>query len=173
MNRINLTDSELAALAAHIQRNYDYDDRSGLLVNKRTGKVVRGSKCSQRNGVCRYLQMKFQINGRHYKFLMHVVIWVWHNGCFPTKQLDHIDLDPTNNRIENLREVSGSENQMNTLYPWKPNAKTGLPGVYKHGSGYRIDVTSNQYFFRDKYEAFSHLTLMGRRFKCASCEASE
>jgi hypothetical protein len=34
MNRINLSDGELAALAACIQRNYDYDDLSGKLVKK-------------------------------------------------------------------------------------------------------------------------------------------
>ena len=42
MIRSRLSDSELAALAARIQQNYDYDDRSGLLVNKRTGKVNQG-----------------------------------------------------------------------------------------------------------------------------------
>ena len=57
MTRSRLSDSELAALAARIQRNYDYDDRSGKLVNKRTGKVVRGRKGAQRNGEYRYLNM--------------------------------------------------------------------------------------------------------------------
>ena len=165
MNRKNLTDNELAALATRIQRNYDYNAKSGLLVNKRTGKVVRGSKCSIRNGEYRYLFMDFYINGQRHVVLMHVAVWVWHKGCFPTKQLDHIDLDPTNNRIENLREVSGSENQMNMLYQWKPNAKTGLPGVWKDRGGCRIVVGQHNYYFCDRYEAFCHLTLLGRRYK--------
>ncbi len=80
-------------------------------------------------------------------------------------QLDHIDLDPTNNRIGNLREVMQSENMRNMVYPWKPNAHTGLPGVYKHGCGYRITVAQKHYYFRDRYMAFYHLTLLGRRFK--------
>ena len=48
MNKINLSDGELAVLATRIQRNYDYDDRLGLLVNKRTGKVVKGVKRNKR-----------------------------------------------------------------------------------------------------------------------------
>ena len=69
------------------------------------------------------------------------------------------------NRIENLREVSQSENNMNVLHPWKPNAKTGLPGVNKHGSSYRIKVGQHHYHFCDKYVAFYHLTLLGRKYK--------
>ena len=64
-----------------------------------------------------------------------------------------------------MREVNASENRMNVLHPWKSNAKTGLPGVYRHRSGYQIQVASNQYHFRDRYLAFYHLTLLGRRYK--------
>ena len=136
MTRSRLSDSELAALAARIQQNYDYDDRSGLLVNAKTNRVVRGEKYCKRNGKHRYLSMRAYINGQRYHILMG-----------------------------NLREVSQSENNMNRLYRWKPNADTGLPGVYKHGSGYQINVAHHPYHFRDKYEAFYHLTLLGRRFK--------
>ena len=80
-------------------------------------------------------------------------------------QLDHINGNGFDNHIENLREVSSSENKMNTLYPWKPNAKTELPGVHKNGSGFRIKVASNRYHFRDRFLAFYHLTLLGRRYK--------
>ena len=128
MTRSRLSDSELAALAARIQQNYDYDDRSGLLVNAKTNRVVRGEKYCKRNGKHRYLSMRAYINGQRYHILM-------------------------------------SENNMNRLYRWKPNADTGLPGVYKHGSGYQINVAHHPYHFRDKYEAFYHLTLLGRRFK--------
>ena len=161
MIRTRLSDSELAALAARIQQNYDYDDRSGLLVNKRTGKVVRGMKKGGRP----YRDLRFNFNGRDTLILMHRAIWAWHNGCFPTLQIDHINGNGFDNHIGNLREVNQSENNMNRLYRWKPNADTGLPGVYKHGSGYQINVAHHPYHFRDKYEAFYHLTLLGRRFK--------
>ena len=165
MTRSNLSDSELAALAARIQRNYDYDDRSGKLINRQTGKAVRGRKDCKRNGKHRYLRMLLTVNGREYNFLTHHVVWAWHNGCFPTMQIDHVNGNGFDNHIGNLREVTQSENMRNMVYRWKPNAKSGLPGVYKNGSGYRIKVAQHHYHFRDRFEAFYHLTLLGRRFK--------
>ena len=165
MNRTRLSDGELAALAARIQQNYDYDDRSGKLVNAKTNRLVRGEKYCKKNGKHRYLSMRTYINGRLYHILMHRAIWAWHNGRFPMLQIDHINGNGFDNRIGNLREVSGSENKMNTLYPWKPNAKTGLPGVCVCKGGYQICVAQKYYYFRDKNVAFYHLTLLGRRFK--------
>ena len=166
MIRSRLSDGELAALAARIQQNYDYDERSGKLVNAKTNRVVKGNKYARRNGVCRYVYIDLYSFGKRYRLLMHRVIWAWHNGCFPTMEIDHIDLDPTNNRIENLREVTQSENMRNMIYPWKPNADTGLPGVWKlKKGGYQIKVAQKRYFFRNRFEAFYHLTLLGRRFK--------
>ena len=165
MTRSRLSDSELAALAARIQQNYDYDDRSGQLVNAKTKRVVRGEKYCKKNGKHRYLSMRTYINGRLYHILMHRAIWAWHNGRFPTMQIDHVNGNGFDNHIENLREVNQSENLRNMVYPWKPNARTGLPGVYKNGSGYRIKIAQYQYHFRDRFEAFYHLTLLGRRFK--------
>ena len=166
MTRSRLSDGELAALAARIQQNYDYDDRSGKLVNKRTGKVVRGRKGAQRNGEYRYLNMHFSASGKDCQFQMHKIVWAWHHGRFPTLQIDHINGNGFDNHIENLREVTPSENQRNQYRQWKLNAKTGLPGVCKLKKvGYQIAVAQKRYYFRDRFEAFYHLTLLGRRFK--------
>lgn len=51
-----------------------------------------------------------KINGKSY--LLHRVIYCMHYGYFPN-QVDHIDNNPINNKIENLREVTGSQNCMN------------------------------------------------------------
>jgi hypothetical protein len=63
--------------------------------------------------------------GRHY-FLNHRVIWLWHHGTLP-KYLDHIDCDKQNNRIENLRECTNSQNHLNTVRHL--DNKTGIKGV--------------------------------------------
>ena len=46
-------------------------------------------------------------------YMEHRLIWLYHYGVWPTKQLDHIDGNPDNNKIENLREVTNQQNQYN------------------------------------------------------------
>jgi hypothetical protein len=57
-------------------------------------------------------------------YLNHRLVWLWHYGYFPENGLDHIDRVKTNNRIENLREVSQSCNMRNT-----GNRRTNTSGV--------------------------------------------
>lgn len=49
--------------------------------------------------------------GRSY--LAHRLIFLFHHGYMPL-QVDHIDNDKSNNRIENLRESSHSQNRCNS-----------------------------------------------------------
>ena len=161
MNKKHLTEAEQQELLLRMKKNYTYDAKSGRLTSSRYGRTIRGAKRDKSGYLC--------INCRMDKRLIHVclhhAVWAVCKGCFPEQQIDHINGNKHDNRIENLREVNASENRMNVLHPWKSNAKTGLPGVYRHRSGYQIQVASNQYHFRDRYMAFYHLTLLGRRYK--------
>ena len=161
MNKKHLTEAEQQELLLRMKKNYTYDATTGRLTSSRYGRAVRGSKSDKRG----YLIVNCWIGKKRVFVYLHHAVWAVCKGCWPKQQIDHIDLDPTNNKIENLREVSHSENMMNMVYPWKPNAKTGLPGVCKQGSGYQIKVANHEYYFRDRHMAFYHLTLLGRRFK--------
>jgi HNH endonuclease len=78
-------------------------------------------------------------------YLAHRVIWAYHYGEWPTDQIDHINGDKTDNRLENLRSVTNAENCKNkrTL----DANLSGVTGVGWHraankwyariGSGYR------------------------------------
>ena len=160
MNKINLSDGELAVLAARIQKNYEYDDRSGRLVNVKTGRLVKGMK----QGCRPYVKLDINFCGKRTLVGMHRAIWAWHHGRFPTMQLDHVNGIETDNRIENLREVSSSENMLNQLFDWKPNAMTGVPGVCPNGRQYRTRIHGSLYDFSDPNEAFFYATMCGKRY---------
>jgi len=63
--------------------------------------------CLQKGG---YRRIK--VDGAHY--LAHRLIWVYFNGFMPDKFIDHIDGNPLNNRINNLRIVDMTGNKQNT-----------------------------------------------------------
>ena len=65
--------------------------------------------------------------GKHY--LMHRLIFLMHHGYFPQK-IDHIDCNPKNSKIENLREANHAENSYNAKLR-KDNA-SGCKGVIWH-----------------------------------------
>lgn len=44
----------------------------------------------------------------------HRLIWAWHYGRYPEMDIDHIDRNRANNRIENLRLATRSRNNQNS-----------------------------------------------------------
>lgn len=63
----------------------------------------------------------------------HRVIWCMSTGEWPKYVIDHIDRDPSNNRIENLRDVEEVINSINKNI--RKNNKTGKVGVYVNSQG--------------------------------------
>ncbi len=65
----------------------------------------------------------------------HRIIWEMHNGAIPKGlEVDHINRVPDDNRIENLRLVTRSQNALNTKL--KSTNTLGIKGVYKYGKGW-------------------------------------
>ena len=145
-------------IMAHLQERYTYDAEQGVVRN-RNGQVIKGFDNSQG-----YLVLSVRLKGGWEHVTLHRLVWLLCRGCLPT-QIDHLNGNPKDNRIENLREVSQSENNMNRLLAWKPNPSTGLPGVWKNEGGYEVRVQGKRLNFRDKYEAFHALTMLGRMFR--------
>lgn len=67
------------------------------------------------------------VKGQHW--CVHKLIYLYHHGVVP-EQLDHINCDTTDNRIENLRVASSSQNMCNRrLFS---NSTSGHKGVSWH-----------------------------------------
>ena len=78
-----------------------------------------------------------KING--FNFKLHQVVWIYHNDIYSNKlNIDHIDNNGLNNRIENLRLVSHSINQRNR--PLQKSNKTGVNDVNWHKSANKWQV---------------------------------
>lgn len=76
------------------------------------------------------------------RFKAHRLAWLYVYGSWPKQLIDHINGDPTDNRICNLREASVSENQGNQRAA-HTNNETGLLGAHKkHGrNNFRARIT--------------------------------
>ena len=83
----------------------------------------------------------------------HRLIFMMHYGYIPA-HIDHIDGNPANNRVENLREATMAENQHNRGI--QKNNSSGVKGVswHKHSKKWAVQMRiNNQYkhlgYFKD------------------------
>ena len=158
MNKTRLTEAEQQELLLRLKRNYRYDDVHGRLVNKKTGKAPKGKKHNKG-----YSCIRFHLGGKNLAILMHRAVFAYCHDRWPEQQLDHLNGCKKDNRIENLREVSDSENKLNMVHPWKPNKDTGLPGVCKYrDNDFATNLHGKFFHFHDPYEAFYYQILLGR-----------
>ena len=158
MNRLGIPESEQPALLAYLKKTYKYDD--GHIVNRKTGKRRRELK--NPNG---YLYINIRFKGNLYRISCHRFVWVLYNECWPQLTVDHINGNRHDNRIENLREVTQSDNIFNTLLAWNSDNAAGVAGVEKAGLKYRTNIQGRRFTFRNPYEAFYWGVQCGKRYR--------
>ena len=73
-----------------------------------------------------------QISIKGWLYLAHRLIYLMHHGHLPWC-IDHIDGNPLNNKIENLREATMSQNMKNR--PINSNNTSGFKNIYKSKNG--------------------------------------
>lgn len=116
-------------IADRVRECLSYDPETGVFLwikppseHKRLKGLVAG--CSATG----YVTIKF--DGTPYK--AHRLAWLHTHGVLPKKRIDHVDGNPLNNRISNLRLVTPAQNGANAA------RKAGKPipkGVRKLPSG--------------------------------------
>lgn len=106
-----------------LKKYLSYDSTTGIFKWHKSGtgrKPNLSAGCIEPNG---YISLILFYN----KFMAHRLAWLYVYGKFPKKFIDHVDGNPSNNAIVNLREASRSENAMN-MRPFK-NSTSKFKGV--------------------------------------------
>ena len=152
-SRLPLTKGAHMLTQARLKELFDYD-LDGFLVRKVTvnKKARAGDKASYLHdtGYIRVTVDKHPIYA-------HRAIWLWHNGILPVNDIDHINGCRSDNRIENLRIATRSQNNQNQTKA-KSNNKSGFLGVSWNN--------------RDK-KWFSRIKIDGKTINCGYFDTPE
>lgn len=104
---VDMADAHSSLTQDDVKKMFDY--RDGNLywkTTKRTNFIGKRVGYLQPNG---YTRVNIKGNLKY----LHRLIFLYHYGHWPKDQIDHIDGDPSNNRIENLREATNTQNNYN------------------------------------------------------------
>ncbi len=110
---------------AELREYLNYDQRSGIFTrkigNNRAPAGTVSSTTSNGNGYAR-----MGVRGRRY--YVHRLAWLYMTGEWPADEIDHINRDRSDNRFDNLRAASKTQNMGNT--PLSLRNTSGVRGVY-------------------------------------------
>lgn len=99
-------------LAAHAAELWVYDETSPSCLRWRINLGTR----AQKGGVAGNLlnSARYLVGAKGRRYLAYHIVWTLHYGLIPPeREIDHKDRNSTNDRIDNLRLVSHSENNKN------------------------------------------------------------
>lgn len=116
-----------------------YDPDTGKLTWKQLRNSFRVGEEARSLDVAGYVQVN--IAGTVIKG--HRLAWFLHYGEWPSDHIDHINGIRNDNRIANLRVVSGTLNTQNKRKAM-PKSKTGVLGVVKVGGRYQANIHKNR-----------------------------
>lgn len=123
-DQLRRRDKESVLSAEFVKSILDYDANTGIFIWKkklrnRKGFVVAGSIDSGKH-------RQIKINGVLY--MAHRLAWLITYGEWPRFDIDHINVNPDDNRIENLRELKLGVNVQNKRCANR-NSRLGILGV--------------------------------------------
>ena len=112
--------------ASEVRELLDYDKETGIFMWKST---ARGIKADRVAGCKTDVRVLIGIKRKLYK--AHRLAWLYVHGVYPPDMIDHIDGNPGNNRLKNLRLATNAENGQNRKKA-RSDSSTGLIGVTPH-----------------------------------------
>lgn len=112
-----------------------YDPGTGNFtwrVNKRRARIGDTAGSIVRHG---YILIRVDQS----RLLAHRLAWFYVHERWPENDIDHINGNPSDNRIENLREATRAENLKNTKV--SSRSSTGIKGVSRFGCSGKFRAT--------------------------------
>lgn len=115
-----------------------YEQKTGVFTWIKSKGNVKVGDIAGANGKYRHLYVK--IDGKNY--YLHRLAWLYVYGKFPDNMIDHINGISTDNRIDNLRDVTNTVNQQNQKTA-HANSKSGLIGACwnKQNKAWKAQIT--------------------------------
>lgn len=144
---------------------FHYDQESGILFWKQAGRGrTVGRHAGHKDRLGYYI-----VKADGAMWCVHRLIWLYVYGVHPSQFLDHIDRDPSNNKIANLREATCAQNGANRRRG--SNNTSGIKGVVpvRGGRRWQALIYVNQKpvnlgFFGTKEEASEAYAKGGRHY---------
>lgn len=89
-----------------VQRVFEYHPDGYLIWKIKPSQDTEIGTIAGSNHLAGYRKISFQ----NCDYQEHRLVWLFHKGKWPDKTIDHINGKKSDNRIENLRDVSHQEN---------------------------------------------------------------
>lgn len=133
---------------ARLKELFDYDPATGIFTRRvaTSNRVKPGAPVGVRNG-----NGYFRMQADNKRYYCHRLAWLYVYGTIPKHQIDHINGDPSDNRICNLREASNLENHQNIRahqdnksgylgVSWYPKIKKWSAEIMHEGIKYKLGM---------------------------------
>jgi hypothetical protein len=120
-----------------LREHIDYDHGTGIF-RWRT-KPLRGDVGDIATGEDGQGYLRLTICGERHR--AHRLAWLYVYGFWPNDLVDHINMDRSDNRIENLRLATKSQNASNSSK--RPSNTTGFKGVTRSRGRYVAQIKAN------------------------------